>query len=305
MAVAPTATNTATLQKAIAAQAPNSTVQAAMLVGSYGESSWDPYAVGTSGSYGAFQFTSPEYTSPSSPTYVPPGAPPSAQVAAILPAYETAAAQVPANLTGPAQAEWIALGAEKPLNYQAQQQQIAASNRPTTYGANSSYSVQNWGTIAALVANQPAQGKGAPPTSTGGSVMGACDKAHCLAGTPFGVGGCLLDQCQARAVLSGLIVLAGGITLLVGVAVLASSTKAGKTLMKAAPIGFGADMLAKSMKQKSPRPTEKQAQERELAAYTTGHKEGRAMAEKGRSVPAGSSSSFTPHPDDADFAEAA
>jgi hypothetical protein len=299
MAVAPTAANTSALQKAIAQLAPNQTIQQALLVGSYGESAWDPNAAG-SGGYGAFGFTSPEYTDPSSPTFVPPGATPSQQVAAILPAYTAAAAQVPSNLTGPAQAEWIALGAERPLNYQAQQQQIAATNRPTTYGANTSYSVQNWGQISGVVASQPAQN-----TSSSGKkvpLMGPCVKAKCIIGTPFGVGGCLMDDCQAKAFVSGLIVLGGVVTILVGVLALAGSTKAGRQIAELPMVGGAAAWGAKRMMGASGggKVTEKKAQTRETAAYNRGHSEGKKMASQGSSVPKGSS--YKPHPEDADFA---
>ena len=138
-------------------------------------------------------------------------------------------------------------------------------------------------------------------SSLGGSLMGTCNKKDCLVGTPFGVGGCLLDQCQARALVSGLVILGGGLVILVGVAVLASSSSGGKQLLKLAPVAYGADKLGQAMGPNK-RPTEKQAQQRELSAYTRGHSEGRTMAEKGRSVPK-QSSTFTPHPDDADFSE--
>ena len=88
--------NTA-LRVAIAAQAPNRVVQAALLVGSYGESGWDPTAV-SPGAYGAFQFTPPGNYGPGSEV----GASPAAQVAAILAEYVAVAAKVPPNLTGAA-----------------------------------------------------------------------------------------------------------------------------------------------------------------------------------------------------------
>lgn len=182
----------------------------------------------------------------------------------------------------------------------------AFTSQTSTWGTDTTTIGAVLGTPGAVAQYGATTSSTAPPGSAAnsGSLMGACDKQKCIINIPLVVTStCGLDQCQAKALVSGLIVLAGAVTLLVGVAVLASSSKAGKTLLKAAPIGFGADMLAKSMRQKSPKVTEKQAQKRELAAYNTGHKEGRTMAEKGRSVPAGSS--YTPHPDDADFAEAA
>jgi hypothetical protein len=140
------------LLQAIAQQAPNQVVHAALLVGSYGESNWNPEAI-SPGAYGAFQFTPPGSWGPGSEV----GASPAAQVAAILPAYVESAARVPANLTGPAQAEWIALGAERPLNYEQDQAQIEATNEPTTYGANGWYHVQNWATIEQLLTPTEAQ----------------------------------------------------------------------------------------------------------------------------------------------------
>ena len=79
------------------------------------------------------------------------GASPAAQVRAILSAYVESAARVPGNLTGPAQAEWIALGAERPLNYEQDQATIEATNEPVSYGANGWYHVQNWATIEQLL----------------------------------------------------------------------------------------------------------------------------------------------------------
>lgn len=145
------------LLNAIAAQAPDQQTQAALLVGSYGESGWDPNAVG-SGGYGAFGFTSPQYTDPSSASYVPPNATPSQQVAAILPAYTKAEGQVPSTVTNPAaRAEYQALSAEQPSGTSTELGTIAATNKPTTYGANTSYSVQNWGTISQIVSGTPSQ----------------------------------------------------------------------------------------------------------------------------------------------------
>lgn len=143
----------------------------------------------------------------------------------------------------------------------------------------------------------------APPTvgpdgtsTAPGSLMGACNKGKCIIGTPFGVGGCLMDECQAKALVSGLLVLGGAFVMLVGVAVLATSTKAGRTLMSVAPVGFAAEKLMKG----GGKVTEKKAQTRETAAYNRGHAEGKKMASQGSSVPKGSS--YKPRPEDADFA---
>lgn len=145
------------LLSAIASQAPDQQTQAALLVGSYGESGWDPNAVG-SGGYGAFGFTSPQYTDPSSPSYVPPNATASQQVAAILPAYVKAEGRVPSSVTNPAaRAEYQALSAEEPAGTSTELGTIAATNQPTQYGANTSYSVQNWGAISQIVSGTPSQ----------------------------------------------------------------------------------------------------------------------------------------------------
>lgn len=131
-----------------------------------------------------------------------------------------------------------------------------------------------------------------------GSLMGACNKQQCIIKIPLLVTStCGLDQCQARALVSGLIVLAGAVTLLVGVAVLASSSKAGKGLAKLAPVGAGVNLLAKST---GGHVTERQAQRREATAHARGQREGRTMAEKGSTT----SESYTPTPDDLDFAPA-
>jgi len=134
------------LLQAIATQAPSVLIHAAMLVGAYGESGWDPTAT-SPGAYGAFQFTPPGSYGPGSEV----GASPAAQVAAILAEYVAWAAKVPASLTGAAQAEWVALGAERPLNYDLCQATIEAWNEPTIYGANGWYVVQNWAQIEALL----------------------------------------------------------------------------------------------------------------------------------------------------------
>ena len=72
-------------------------------------------------------------------------------MAAILPAYQSAQVQLPSSITNPAaQAQWIAIAAERPEFDTAEMSTIEATNAPTTYGANSSYTVQNWAEIVAL-----------------------------------------------------------------------------------------------------------------------------------------------------------
>ena len=124
-------------------------LQAALMIGATGESNLDPTASGSGGG-GAFGFTPPNY--PASLET----APPAEQVAAILPSYEQALSQLPSSITNPAAAaEWVALGAERPgslsdpgSQYNERQAVIEQTNAPTMYGANNSYTVQNWGQIA-------------------------------------------------------------------------------------------------------------------------------------------------------------
>jgi hypothetical protein len=134
------------LLAAIQAQAPNVQTEEALIVGAFGESNFNPNSSG-SGGYGAFGFTSPQYTDPSSPNYVPPGASPAQQVAAILPSYEGAQSLIPSGLSGAPAAEYQALEAEAPL-YSAQEElSIATTGATTQYGANTSYHVQNWSQV--------------------------------------------------------------------------------------------------------------------------------------------------------------
>lgn len=137
----------AQLVSAILAEAPSQEIASALLVGSYGESGQDPNSSGSGGG-GAFGFTSSNYAGDAT-------APPAQQVQDILPSYIDAAANVPSNLTGAAQAEWIALNAERPVDYNynssgqypyyspygGESQQIAATNAPTQYGGNKSDNV--------------------------------------------------------------------------------------------------------------------------------------------------------------------
>lgn len=154
------------LLAAIQAQAPNVQTEEALIVGAFGESNFNPNSSG-SGGYGAFGFTSPQYTDPSSPNYVPPGASPAQQVAAILPSYEAAVAGTgtpgaregaaraqlqsqgitPQALGGAPQAEFVALAAEGPRNVQNELESILVTGATTEYGANTSYSAQNWSQV--------------------------------------------------------------------------------------------------------------------------------------------------------------
>jgi hypothetical protein len=138
--------DTQDLMNAILAQAGTAQTAAALLVGSYGESGWDPFASGSGGG-GAFGFTPPSY-----PAWLETAAP-ATQVAAILPAYLANLPLIPASITNPAaRAEWQAIASERPLNDTTDMAEIEATNAPTTYGANFSYSVQNWDLIAEIVA---------------------------------------------------------------------------------------------------------------------------------------------------------
>lgn len=161
-------TPTEELFQAIANQAPDQQTQLAMLVGSYGESTWDPYAQGSGGG-GAFGFTPPNYPAADET------ATPSQQVRAILPAYQNAESQVPSTVTNPAAAaEYQALAAEKPRGMSKELAKIAATNQPTNYGA-SSYNVSNWSQVVKVAQAYPvgtATGptgapSGTPATSSG------------------------------------------------------------------------------------------------------------------------------------------
>ena len=154
-------------------------LQAALLVGATGESNLNPMSSGSGGG-GAFGFTPPNY--PASLET----ASPQEQVAAIIGSYEQSLAKLPASVTDPAaQAEWIALGAERPgskdvpgSQYWERQAVIEKTNAPTMYGANTSYTVQNWndinqymgGKLGASVATQNASaGAGGTTTTSGAS----------------------------------------------------------------------------------------------------------------------------------------
>ncbi len=148
-----------------------------------------------------------------------------------------------------------------------------------------------------------AKGTGSSGPST--PLMGPCDKAKCLVHVPLG--GCLLDQCQAKAFVSGLLVVGGGLVMLLGVAFLTKGTPVGNALnplsQQAAKYGahklFGGGLV-----------TEKQAQKREATAHSQGHSEGRKMAEKGQSSTSSAWNTKGAPPrgastDDLDFAEGA
>jgi hypothetical protein len=260
------------LVAAILAAAPNNKqLQQALLVGSSGESNLNPLSVG-SGGYGAFGFTSSEYTSPGGAHYVAQGASPALQVAAILPAYISSQQQLPASVTNPqAQAEWIAINAENPRNNTTDLQTIEQTNAPTTYGANYSYSAGNWNAItqitsgtpanvmagtataagsagstlpsAQIAGNQPAGSQGTGLLSNCGSYRNSsAATTNCLVGGGGGVLGlpCVLNACQAKALISGGIILGGALVMLVAVALLFTDSKAGLTTA----IGLAAKNLA-------------------------------------------------------------
>ena len=148
-----------------------------------------------------------------------------------------------------------------------------------------------------------AQGAGSSGPST--PLMGPCDKAKCLVHVPLG--GCLLDQCQAKAFVSGLLVVGGGLVMLLGVAFLTKGTPVGNALnpLSQQAAKYGADKLFGGGLV-----TEKQAQKREATAHTQGHREGRKMAEKGNSSTSSAWNTKGAPPrgastDDLDFAEGA
>ena len=96
------------LVNAIKGATSDTQLQEALLFGAYGESGWNVDSGGPSAG-GYWGFTAPYYDSA-----VLWDAPATQQVAAILPSYQEAETTVPAGLSGPAAAEYIALGAERP-----------------------------------------------------------------------------------------------------------------------------------------------------------------------------------------------
>lgn len=160
------------LVAAIKNAAPNDLLlQEALLVGSWGEGGWtNTYA----GYYGFTTFDQNAATQT-----------PAEQTQAILSNYQGAEAQLPQGLQGPAAAEWIALGGERPAfstpltmqtygfaagpgpnqEYQpglgsqyvwdnpatplgtSQQEEIQATQQPTQYGANTSFNQTTFGGV--------------------------------------------------------------------------------------------------------------------------------------------------------------
>lgn len=138
-------------------------LQEALLVGGTGESNLNPLStspgyltnpiMGVSGG-GGFGFT---------PPFSKVVFDPKTSVAQELPQYQQALAGtggagatekqalggsgVPQWLTGAAKSEFIAIAAERPQNDISELRTIAATNKTTTYGANTSYTVQNWTNI--------------------------------------------------------------------------------------------------------------------------------------------------------------
>lgn len=113
-------------------------------------------------------------------------------------------------------------------------------------GASNTARQANAGTVAGWAAsgNWPAQGGQASDTATLGAATTAAQTASCMVGWPgiFGLGEfCLLSRSQARALLSGSILVAGGLLALFGVAALLGTTSAGQqaagVLMSVVPAG--------------------------------------------------------------------
>jgi len=188
---------------------------------------------------------------------------------------------------------------------------IYLSGQSTTPGNSGTSPKRGQTTTSPSLTSTPGSGNNAPATGGSGSLMGNCkayrNSASATTNCLVGGGGvlgisapCVFNACQAKALVSGLLVLGGGIVMLVGIALLASGTKAGKMLASTTPIGMGMQLVGGGGSSKV---TENQAQKREVTAYNQGHREGRIMASQGSSVPRGSGTSFTPHPDDALFAE--
>lgn len=215
------------------------------------------------------------------------------------------------QLTGTDQASFNA----QAVTAAAQLASLIKSNGGNVYAAESQYQgggtegasiMQTYGLSTTLdpstLTAPPSVNGGSTTSGSPGALMGPCNKSKCIIGTPFGVGGCLMDDCQAKAFVSGLIVIGGVVTILVGVLALAGSTKAGRQIAELPMVGGAAAWGAKRMMGASGggKVTEKKAQTRETAAYNRGHSEGKTMASKGSSVPKGSS--YKPRPEDADFA---
>jgi hypothetical protein len=185
------ANDIAELYSAIAGQTSDKTLQQALLLGSYGESSWYKNASGTGGG-GFFGFTPPNY-----PAWLE-TASPSQQVSAIIGSYQQAESKLPSGITGSAAAEWIALNAERPANYNTrflsaiypyvnpaipglgESENIQQTNAPTQYGANQSV---NQATITQSVWPQivSVTGQGATSVSPNGQIGQTIPQADALA----------------------------------------------------------------------------------------------------------------------------
>jgi hypothetical protein len=179
------------------------------------------------------------------------------------------------------------------------------SGQSTTPGNSGTSPKRGQTTTSPSLAPAPGSQNNAPTTGGPADLMANCEAYRNRSGATTNclmrvVTACTLNACQAKALISGALVLGGGIVMLVGIALLASGTKAGKMLAGATVIGKGMQLVGGG---RSSKVTENQAQKREVAAYNQGHREGRTMSTLGSSVPRGSGTSFTPHPDDALFAE--
>ena len=157
----------------------------------------------------------------------------------------------------------------------------------------------NPGTAQVAANAEPINSGSTPP------IMGPCDKKKCIVGTPFGVGGCLLDECSAKAFVSGLLVAGGALVMLLGVAFVTKGTAVGSALN---PLSKSASKYGATKLLGGGVLTEKQAQKREATAHSQGHREGRKMAEKGNSSTSSAWNTKGAPPrgasaDDLDFAE--
>jgi hypothetical protein len=143
-------------------------------------------------------------------------------------------------------------------------------------------------------------------------------------GTLIGLlGSHILTACQAKALISGFVVLGSGFVMLTGLAIIVAGAKsvqsAAKTVVQGSILGraAGGAMGASAAKRSGPAPggpaqagTRKSFQSPELRAKLREQPDRRKMAEQGRSVPKGTNGGFAhkgapprgPSSDDADWA---
>ena len=143
------------------------------------------------------------------------------------------------------------------------------------------------GSLAGLAQTPPAVPSSAASTST---ILGPC--AGCLVPIPV-AGGCMFTRCNAKALVGGVLVLAGGITMVVGIAVLARNI-APKVALSA---------LRQGRSPVSARPQSEPEEEEDYSDFLAGYQQGQRDQ---RGVMGGSKGAqYVPTPDDLDWSEAA